>query len=692
MKKTKALLTVSLLSLSLFGVLSCGSENVGTSSSSSVMESSFSLSESSLDLIFGDSATLTVKGASSADSISWESSDPKVASVSDGKVVAVGKGNAIITAQNGSSKATCFVTVGFGDVLPSFSIDSLIDDSLLLAVGSRFALSGRVSFNGETYPCPIGVSFSSDVISMDGDSVVARKEGEATLKVKGFWNGFEGPLMEKEIKVSVSKNVSLYAEVTLGSETSVSNSVSLSIIPSWKGVSYQSEATVAFKAKDGGVIQDANVVVADDEIVSISKSGLIKAKKKGTTTVHGEYYDSEGNLFKTFVKVQVFCPVADYDEEIRISSESPFPVETYFGKGAVITYAKQGDRELSFTPSGFIKELEALGGDSEPLTVLTSKGGLHFKSTFVYTKALNASNFKSAFQLSEGRIIKGYYILDSDIDQVIDMTSQTSSYYKAGDAKSRYFAGTFDGLGHKIKVKVGREGIFGGLGEQPTIKNTHFEFTFKDKNYCSGLARNNWTNSIKGWEATLSNLYVTTTNYFDHSYALFETRFNNLNLTDIYVNLTLDESCEEVKSASEEKGALFKTDNTIAAGPYTAFEGAFKNVYVVSGVFMPIGSGYINQNLFASYAYNDVDKLGDYRNGGVSSQIMYCVIDSKDNNPKESLFGTNVASWYFKDDMNAKLAWVYYARPTIRNGGIKRYDSVEQLKAENVTTIGSWSV
>ena len=273
------------------------------------------------------------------------------------------------------------------------------------------------------------------------------------------------------------------------------------------------------------------------------------------------------------------------------------------------------------------------------------------------------------------------------------MTSQIQPYYADGDEKNRYFCGTFDGQGHTIAAKVGRAGIFGGIGETPTIKNTHFEFTFANKDFCSGLAWNTWTN-WKGWKATLSNLYITTTNYYDHSYALFEARFNSLVMNDIYLKLTLDPSCGEVTAATQEKGCLFRTDNTITNGPSTSFEGDFRNIQVVSEKFMPVSSGYITTaNLFTSYARNDKDKLGDYETAGVSTQSMCCVLGSKPDNEKAALFGKLPgATWFFPANKNTDLVWVYEAQPTINNGGIYRYDTVKELQDSGVSSVGSWVV
>ena len=73
-----------------------------------------SLSSETLALVAGDSETLTAtitpdKAASAK--VTWESSDPNVATVTDGVVTAVAPGTATITATAGDISATCAVTV-----------------------------------------------------------------------------------------------------------------------------------------------------------------------------------------------------------------------------------------------------------------------------------------------------------------------------------------------------------------------------------------------------------------------------------------------------------------------------------------------------------------------------------------------------------------------------------------------------
>ena len=84
---------------------------------------SVSLDRTSVEMDIDETLTLsaTVLPESAYDkTVSWESSDPAVASVTDGTVVALKSGTTVITASAGGKCATCTVTVkkpgneGFG--------------------------------------------------------------------------------------------------------------------------------------------------------------------------------------------------------------------------------------------------------------------------------------------------------------------------------------------------------------------------------------------------------------------------------------------------------------------------------------------------------------------------------------------------------------------------------------------------
>ena len=130
MKKNKILITTGLLVLSLGSLISCG-DNTNQSSQSVV--SDLSLSDTNVEMLFGDTYELVAKGASSP--LTWTSSNENVLTVDDGSVNAVGEGEADIVVSDGSSRASCHFSVTFKDLLPALLIDNLSGDSISLVKG-----------------------------------------------------------------------------------------------------------------------------------------------------------------------------------------------------------------------------------------------------------------------------------------------------------------------------------------------------------------------------------------------------------------------------------------------------------------------------------------------------------------------------------------------------------------------------
>lgn len=109
--------------------------NVVKSAQQQIPMTGIALNSTSISLFKGDSATLTVSYQPSNTTydktVTWTSSNKSVATVSNGKVTAVGKGEATITAQVGSFKATCKVTVSDNTNIKLGDIDA--DGSVTIA-------------------------------------------------------------------------------------------------------------------------------------------------------------------------------------------------------------------------------------------------------------------------------------------------------------------------------------------------------------------------------------------------------------------------------------------------------------------------------------------------------------------------------------------------------------------------------
>ena len=146
----------------------------------SVPATGISLSQTSLSLTKGNTATLTatVTPSGSTDRVTWTSSNTAVATVSNGVVTAVGNGSATITAKAGSKSATCSVTV----TTPATGI-SLSQTSLSLTKGNTATLTATVTPSGST-DSVTWTSSNTSVATVSNGVVTAVGNGSATITAK----------------------------------------------------------------------------------------------------------------------------------------------------------------------------------------------------------------------------------------------------------------------------------------------------------------------------------------------------------------------------------------------------------------------------------------------------------------------------------------------------------------------------
>ena len=141
------------------------------------LPSSISLSKSSVSLYPACSATLTAKvSPSGSNSVTWESADKNVATVSGGKITAKKAGTATITAKTVNGiKATCKVTVT--------NYININKDSISLGKGETFKLKANKTVNWRT-------SNSKIVTADKNGNIKAVGQGKAWVTAKAS-NGAE---------------------------------------------------------------------------------------------------------------------------------------------------------------------------------------------------------------------------------------------------------------------------------------------------------------------------------------------------------------------------------------------------------------------------------------------------------------------------------------------------------------------
>lgn len=165
--------------------------------STSVATTGISLNQTSLALNIDGSTTLTatVSPSNATDkSVTWTTSNASVATVSGGKVTAVGGGTATITATaSGGQKATCTVTVS--QPLTGISLPS---SSLSIAAGASAQITPVFTPSNATNKKVAWTSSNSSVASVDASgNVTALKPGVTTITAKAADGGFTASCVVK---------------------------------------------------------------------------------------------------------------------------------------------------------------------------------------------------------------------------------------------------------------------------------------------------------------------------------------------------------------------------------------------------------------------------------------------------------------------------------------------------------------
>ena len=131
------------------------------------------LSADNLNLIRYEDATLTASVAGSSDAVRWSVSDPAVVSLeSEGNtctILAVGEGNADISASVGEISASCAVSVTDDGVIPQLLCNLPIgkdsDYAFSLLEGDTYDIMTSLTFNGKEYS-DYSVSFEAEELGI----------------------------------------------------------------------------------------------------------------------------------------------------------------------------------------------------------------------------------------------------------------------------------------------------------------------------------------------------------------------------------------------------------------------------------------------------------------------------------------------------------------------------------------------
>lgn len=213
-----------------------------------------SLNRSTLSLFVDETSRLTASGGDG--SITWSSSNPAVASVSNGTVTAISRGSATITATSGGKSASCPVTV------QDYSL-SLSESSLSLHPSESRIITASGTPAGKSVEWS---SSNSQVATVESGRIHAVSSGSATITAK-FTQG--GRTYSDSCRVSVED-----VGITL-SHTSLNNRVVGS--------------TENLKARTTPSGQSVNWKSSNNNVATVSSDGKVTAVGEGSATITAQF-------------------------------------------------------------------------------------------------------------------------------------------------------------------------------------------------------------------------------------------------------------------------------------------------------------------------------------------------------------------------------------------------------------------
>ena len=205
----KLLATLLICVLCIPALSSCGSTKL-------------SFDETTLDIKMYEEydLTVTLKGAEAEDVV-WSSSDTSIVTVRNGKITAVGTGNATVTATCGTAQDSCEVFVS-GKISRALSVSKA---SVTLAVGGEDRVTATLKERGTPIE-NVQISWESaapDIVSVDQNgNVKALKRGKAVVSAYAHYKGQD---FVKDVLVYSTNVVGVETELSLQDTTATGSSL-----------------------------------------------------------------------------------------------------------------------------------------------------------------------------------------------------------------------------------------------------------------------------------------------------------------------------------------------------------------------------------------------------------------------------------------------------------------------------------
>ena len=550
-------------------------------------EISFSVTEKTLTIGDEEYLTPTYKRLNGYD-LTYFSSDESIVRVDNmGKISAERAGSAKVTARysNGTNKAEASVQVTstFGGYIPELKTAG-VDEEVAITLGDTYRMLPYINFNGKRFE---DVSLTYSVadksvaeVTKEGE-IVAKAKGKTTVSLEAAWRGLDGantPTLQKTVRLSIIDNVWFYnGEKTVADEE-------LFILGEFEGVSYKNDIPCDFTVVANGE-NLAPTIIIDDETVLEKQGERLVAKGFGSTLVTVSAENEEGSFSTTFtVSVRRMEKTVENTVPLFETGDGTYLdlvdgqrknlldfIEADKWRGGVDAY--QGERALRIE-NGKIYGVESSsesGRGTAEITVGTAEVIYSFRLETIAKGIYTAEDLK-ALELSDGKILNGYYELLRDIDA-------TGVEINHAAKNGACFSGVFNGAGHTIKnlALLQNSSMFGVLNATAIVKN--FALVNCNATKAFFLAHDTLNDGL-----TVTDVYISLSEDTLTPRGIMGRMAANSVLKNVVIEY-LGDNAQENRNYSERWtwqgliGSLWKYES---AGNYYAQDKKWENVYVVS--------------------------------------------------------------------------------------------------------------
>ena len=490
MKRWIKNIVLSLCSVALMAtsaaLVSCGSnENVDDASSSpttsttqTVYKVDVSMTEFTMnvheEILL--TAVATKDGQATDGEVVWTSSNPSVATVDNGKVVALQTGSATITATANGVSGTCVITVVNTAGVPQIVVDA--NDMVQILVGATFQIQPTLIYNGNTYTDATYAYTSADtaVFTVDENGLItAVSEGESDLTVSATWRNFSGTEVTEVIRVKVIEDIAIELFNVETTKIYTSNK------DFGNGESYSN--TVSYGANiyyNGNLIDSTGATWASSNpnVATIDETtGVVTAVSVGETTITLSYLSASG---KTYVSeeilVTVALPAVEKNMQLLMGAQdnvNPLQANAIFGDDEnqtiveITELTEDGSQTISYTDGKITASLE----EGEKQWLISNGEYGYIVNVLVVTNVIRQAEDLRIFDYTDkNNIFDGTYVLANNID-----ASEYTHYVNVGWSTAfSGLTGTFDGRGYTIDgITLTQGGLFGVI-YGGSVKNVAF--------------------------------------------------------------------------------------------------------------------------------------------------------------------------------------------------------------------------